>query len=92
MTPYELTLHILAFNEKQKLEQEKRKIEFEEELTVAYFGAYWQRLEKLSVKNLKEVIDKINHPNKANKKKQMTNEEMLNKVKKLNAAFGGTSY
>lgn len=89
MTPYELTLHILAYNEKQKLENEKRKIKFEEELTVAYFGALWQRVEKLSIKNLKELIEKINQPNK---KKQMTNEEILNEVKKLNTAFGGTTY
>ncbi|MCM3763443.1 hypothetical protein [Neobacillus niacini] len=86
MTPYELSLCIKDFNEKQKIEHEKRKIQFEEELTVAYFGAYWQRVEKLSIKNLKEVIDKINQPTN---KKQMTNEEMLNKVKQLNAALGG---
>jgi hypothetical protein len=79
MTPYELNLHILDFYEKQKQEREDK-------LTLTYLGAYWQRVEKLSIQHLKKVLDR-DKP-----KKEMTNQEMLNEVKKLNAAFGGTTY
>jgi hypothetical protein len=88
MTPYELSLCILDFNEKQKAHMENEKAQLENELTVAYFGAYWQRIEKLSPKNLQDILKKLNKP----EKKQMTNEEMLNQIKKLNEAFGGTTF
>ncbi|ALC92059.1 hypothetical protein AM500_21370 [Bacillus sp. FJAT-18017] len=89
MTPYELSISIKVFNEKQKLESEIRKHEIENQLTVAYFNARWQRVGKLSIKDLTEVLKKLNGEDKP---KRMTPEEMLNEVKKLNAAFGGTVY
>jgi SOS-response transcriptional repressor LexA len=88
MTPYELSLCIIDFNEKQKAHIDKEKSQLEEKLMVAYFGAYWQRVEKLSPKNLEDVLKRLNHQ----EKKKMTNEEILNEVKKLNAAFGGTTF
>jgi hypothetical protein len=78
MTPYELNLYILDFNE-------KRKREDEEKLTLVWLGEYWHRIKKLPP--LKDIIG-----SKTQHKKQMTQEEMLNEVKKLNAAFGGTTY
>jgi hypothetical protein len=78
MTPYELNLYIYDFNEKWKREDE-------EKLTLVWLGEYWHRIKKLPP--LKEVIG-----SKTQQKKQMTQEEMLNEVKKLNAAFGGTTY
>jgi hypothetical protein len=90
MTPYELSIAIEVFNDKQKQENEKQKHEMESMLTAAYFSAYWQRVEKLSIRNLTEVIKKL-HGEQTTKKK-MTQQEMLNEIKKLNAAFGGTTY
>jgi hypothetical protein len=77
MTPREFTLHIKVYNEKQK-QNEKDKI------SVAYLSAAWQRAKKLP--NLKRLLE-MEQP-----KKKMTNEEMLLKVKQLNAAFGGETY
>ena len=89
MTPHELNLHVQAFNEQQKAEVEKHKVLFEQSLVTAFYGAYWQRVEKLSWKSLEDVVKKLNKPAE---KKQMTQEEMLNEIKRLNAAFGGTTY
>ncbi|WP_066316973.1 hypothetical protein [Bacillus sp. FJAT-29814] len=74
MTPYELNLKILDYNE-------KRKREDEDKLTLVWLGEYWHRIKKLPP--LKEVLGHKGKP------KQMTNEEMLNEVKRLNAALGG---
>ncbi|MEH7093938.1 hypothetical protein [Neobacillus vireti] len=79
MTPYELSVAIMVFNEKSKNEME-------EKLFVAYHSALWQRVDKLSINNLKEVLDNLNGKVK---NKEMTPEEMLEKVKMLNAAFNG---
>jgi hypothetical protein len=75
MTPHELNLCIHAFNEDQRIQNE-------EILTLAYLGAYWHRVEKLP--SLKQVLGQ--EP----VKKNMTDEEMLKRVKILNAMFGGT--
>jgi hypothetical protein len=77
MTPHELNLHIHDFNEKQKRENDDK-------LTLVWLSEYWHRIKKLPP--LKEVL------NSKQPSKQMTNEEMLNEVKKLNVAFGGTTY
>lgn len=60
---------------------ENKKIEQEEKIVLTYLGAYWQRVNKLP--SINEVLGK-NKP-----KKEMTPEEMLEKIKQLNAAFGG---
>jgi hypothetical protein len=75
MTPYELRLYSEIFVENKQLEQE-------EKLTLAWMGEYFHRIDKLPP--LKEVL------NKQEKTKQMTDEEMLETVKQLNAALGGT--
>lgn len=77
MTPYELNLYILDFNE-------KRKQENDDKLTLVWLGEYWHRIKTLPP--LKEVLGYKEKP------KQMTNEDMLNEVKKLNVAFGGKIY
>ena len=76
MTPHELNLYIQDYNEKQKVLND-------EKLTLTWLGAYWQRVKKMP--SLKQILGN-NAP-----KKKMTNEEMLEEVKKLNAAFGGTT-
>ncbi|WP_048823744.1 hypothetical protein [Bacillus sp. B-jedd] len=64
----------------------KKKSEIENNLIVAYFGARWQRVEKLSFKDLKEAAKLLNGDTKP---KQMTADEMYAEVRKLNAAMGG---
>jgi hypothetical protein len=86
MTPHELNLMILAY-------KESKKQDFEQQLTAAYLNAMWQRKDKLSSDDLKEVINKLNDEQPETKHKpKMTPEQMLNEVKKLNAAFGGDTY
>ncbi|SDM17347.1 hypothetical protein [Bacillus sp. OK048] len=77
MTPYELGLFIEHHNE-------KIKFEVEEKITLVYLGAAWQRAKTMP--SLDSIL------NKKPQRKQMTNEEMLEKVKHLNAAFGGATY
>lgn len=74
MTPYELSLHIKAFNENRKQDQE-------EKLTLTYLGAYWQRVKKMP--RLKDILGKTQP------KKSMSSKQMLTMVRHLNAAFGG---
>lgn len=77
MTPYELNLAIEAYGE-------KKQAEMQEQLTYFWLGEYWHRTKKLP--SLKEVIRSLM---KEQNKKAMTDEEMLNTVKMLNAQFGG---
>ncbi|MCP8969726.1 hypothetical protein [Ectobacillus ponti] len=78
MTPYELNLFINGYYEKQKQEQEN-------DITLAYLTAYWHRVKKMPA--LKDVLKQPQQP-----KKQMSNEQMFERVKALNAAFGGATY
>jgi hypothetical protein len=77
MTPLEYGLYIKVYNEKLKQDGKDR-------LALAYLGAAWQRAKKLP--NFKKILG-MEQP-----QKKMTNEEMLLKVKQLNAAFGGDTY
>jgi hypothetical protein len=77
MTPLEYRLHIKVYNEKLKQDRKDR-------LALTYLGAAWQRAKKLP--DYKRLLG-MELP-----KKKMTNEEMLLKVKQLNAAFGGDTY
>jgi hypothetical protein len=77
LTPYEFSLVVDAYIKKEKKREKDR-------LAQAYLGAAWQRAKKLP--NLKKLLE-IEEQNK-----KMTNEEMLLKVKQLNAAFGGDTY
>ena len=71
-----------------KTYSEKKKEESKEKLTLAYINAMWtvQWLGKKSnhPRPLKEILKSIDKD-----KKQMTDEQMLAKVKILNALFGG---
>ncbi|QKE74772.1 hypothetical protein HPK19_19420 [Arthrobacter citreus] len=78
MTPYELGLHVKAFNKKME-------IEHKDKLTLTWYGAAWQRAKEMP--SLEEVIGK-----QLIKQKKMSSEHMLNMVKVMNAAFEGTTY
>jgi hypothetical protein len=75
LTPYELMLHVEAYLEKQQAG-------LEEKVTLVWLGEYYHRTKKLP--SLQKVIKEI-QPNKG----QMTTDEMLKRVKQLNAQFGG---
>lgn len=79
MTPYELTLHVSNYNEIMKYNQE-------EKLVAVWLGAYWNRIDPKKFPKLKEVLGHKEKP------KQQTPEEMLELIKKINAANGGTTY
>ena len=82
MTPYELNLKAKAYSNKQKQEYEDR-------ITLEYYNAKWtiQWLGKKS--QHPEPLKKILENMYKEKKKIMTDEEMLNQVKMLNNLFGG---
>jgi hypothetical protein len=74
MTPYELNIHIQAYNE--RLQREEK-----EGLTLAYLTAYWGRVKKMP--DLKKILGQ------EQKTRAQTPEQMLKTVQALNAAFGG---
>lgn len=77
ITPGELSIMIGVYNE-------KRKNDHEEKLVLTYLGAYWQRVKKMP--SLKEILGKDE------KKKKQSAKDMLEEIKRLNAAMGGTVY
>lgn len=77
MTPFELNIVITARADRLKQEQEDR-------IVAAYLSAYWQRVRKLP--SLKSILEE-NKP-----KKPQTAQDMLEEIKRLNAAMGGTVY
>lgn len=78
MTPHELNMHIEEFNQSRIASQE-------EKITLAYLGAYWQRVKRMP--SLKKVLGK-----ESTEKRQQTAADMLEEIKKINAAMGGTTY
>lgn len=74
MTPFELSLSIKSFSDRLKRERD-------EKLSQAWLTAYFQRVKKLP------KLEKLLNQDKP--KKPQTQEEMLNKIKELNAQFGG---
>jgi len=81
MTPRELNITAKAY--------QKRKIEeFKEEITIAYLNAYWTIAwlgkRHQQPRPLKEILNSI-----GKERKVMTDEEMLERVKMLNALLGG---
>lgn len=79
MTPKELNIRLQEFGN-LKIEEMKTLI------AQAYYTAAFQRSKKLS--NLSNVLNKIT----LNQKREMTSEEILEKIRRLNEAFGGTTY
>lgn len=77
MTPYELSLSVESYFE-------KKEAETKEQLTLVWLGEFYHRTKRLP--KLKDELKKIS----GEKSKEMTDDEMLQMVKKLNAQFGGT--
>jgi hypothetical protein len=78
MTPHQLNLHVLDYNK-------CKKSELEEKLVLTYLGAYWQRVKRMP--SIKKVINENQQV-----PKKMAPDEMLEEVKKMNTALGGTTY
>lgn len=79
LTPGELSILVEAYNE-------RKQSEHEEKLVVAYLTAYWHRVKKMP--SINDVIAK--KPVKRNG--PQTPEEMLEEIKRINLALGGTVY
>jgi len=77
MTPYELSLYVEAHYERQQAEMKDK-------LTLVWLGEYYHRTKRLP--NLQKELRKITGEEE---KPTMTDDEMLKKVKHLNAQFGG---
>jgi hypothetical protein len=77
MTPYELTIHTEIFTEKEKQNYEDR-------VTIAYIGEWFHRQDKLEISILNKMLGKEEQT------KEMSDDEMLETVNKLNALFGGS--
>ena len=60
---------------------ELKQADLEEKITLVWLGEYYHRVKKLP--RLKEEIRKISG------QKEMTDDQMFNVVKQLNAQFGG---
>jgi hypothetical protein len=76
MTPYELMIYVEAYSEKEEAR-------IQEELILVWLGEYYHRQKRLP--RIKDELKKL-----LNKEQSMTDEEMLDVVKTLNAQFGGT--
>jgi hypothetical protein len=76
MTPYELALYAETFIE-------MKTQELEEKITLVWLHEYYHRQKHLP--SLKDEIKKM-----TGKNKEMTDEEMLETVRLLNAQFGGS--
>jgi hypothetical protein len=77
MTPYELSLYVEAHYERQQAEMKDK-------LTLVWLGEYYHRTKRLP--NLQKELRKITGEEE---KPIMTDNEMLQEVKHLNAQFGG---
>lgn len=79
LTPGELSIMIEAFNQQQKDAHD-------EKLVIAYLTAYWHRVKKMP--SIQDVLSKkpIKHSG------EQSPEEMLEEIKRLNLALGGTVY
>ncbi len=77
MTPYELSLVCEAFNEKSEAESQ-------EKIILTWLSEYYHRQKKLP--SLKKALEDFF----GKKEEVMTDEQMLEMAKRLNAQFGGT--
>ena len=86
LTPYELIIAQRGFykNKEREADEYKAKIESQRVLMTvqAYQISRWVWAKKLDIK---EILKEIQSPGK----KQMTDEQMLARVRSLNALFGG---
>ena len=77
MTPYELSLCVEAYFEKQESEMKDR-------LTLVWLGEYYHRTKRMP--SLQKELRKITGEEE---KTTMTDDQMLQTVKRINAQFGG---
>lgn len=77
LTPGELFSVVRGFNKRAEREQENQ-------IVSAYLTAYWHRVKKMP--KLDEVIGKKSQPKKQDVK------DMLEEIKRMNLALGGTVY
>jgi hypothetical protein len=77
MTPYELSLSVEAHFEKQQAEMKDK-------LTLVWLGEYYHRTKRMP--SLQKELKKITGEEE---KTTMTDDKMLQTVKRLNAQFGG---
>lgn len=75
LTPKELNIIIEVYSE-------KHRNKLKENITVAFYNAYFQRVKTLSNMELKKILKNIGS-------QQMTDEEMYGVVKALNSNYGG---
>jgi hypothetical protein len=80
MTPYELTCATEAYVERKEMEAEH---EAQQGIINAWMGEYYHRTKTLP--SLKDELIKL----KRGPNGEMSNDEMLNMAKSLNAQFGG---
>jgi hypothetical protein len=85
ITPYELSVAVKGFGQQKQREAEEYKAKFKNDRNLAFYQAFlisrWVWQKKV---NIDELLK-----DKPEKKKVMTNEEMLAQVKMLNLMFGG---
>lgn len=78
ITPFELSIYADAYAKRQETEQ---KIMYENSVINAYLISRWVWQKRVDIKKFLNA--------NGERKKAMTDEEMLAKVKALNAMFGG---
>lgn len=78
MTPYQLNVYLEEYARKQREEAKER-------LILAYLTAAWVRVKRMP--NLKKLLNQIDSPQPL---EPMTPEQMLKRIKILNAILGGT--
>lgn len=83
MTPHQLNLVI---NEYSRQQQES----YEEKISLAYIQAFWTY--QWFTKQHPEPLEKILGKDNDNSTKEMTDEEMLQRIKELHMTLGGTTY
>ena len=77
LTPQELNIIIEIYSQ-------KHKESYKEKITVAFYNAYFQRVQKMP--KLENILNNIDN---AGKKKEMSDEEMFRTIKKFAVEFGG---
>lgn len=77
-TPFEIEAIIKMFNKRTQIEQQN-------DMVCAYLTAYWHRVKKMP--SLNEVLKDTTV-----KSKKQTAEDMLEEIKRINTALGGTVY
>ena len=82
MTPYELNLTANSYRKKQK---SKYKVDQKQLAYEAYLISRWVWAKNVKIEEILGRIDEVQE-----KTKEMTDEQMLNQVKVLNAMFGGS--